>query len=600
MFFLFLLCAIVPVCVLAFLSINQVYERLEAETFRKLRYSSKSAGYMIYSHMLALEEYLQSVGAAPSLLRKENVGAEQVVPRPIAAQGFKSLASGCSGDHRILSGSPPDPALIPRDILEQSERAHALLFHLAGFRDNEPALIMLARCSDAEEDLAVVYGQIDLQLLGEKTMNVLPPDTDLHIFGPEGMAYFSLPLLSGPTRSQILRSLRKSSSGSLRWNEADDGMLGMYWSVFMKSRFHSDDWTVLTATSKAAAFAPMHEFGWTLGFVLLLTLLLVSLLSIWQIRNNLVPLARLKEATAEISRGQFAYRVDVSSNNEFGELADSFNQMAEELSARESQLEEAHVALIHSERLAAFGQLGAGIAHEVKNPLAGILAVAQLAMKQSDDSNPFYSKMALIERETVRCKKIIDNLLRFARQDRLPREQVSINTVLTDATRLIEHQLAIHDVRLKLELSEQAGEVLVSPNQIQQVIMNLAMNAQEAMAPHGGTVWISSHPGPARTVEVVVRDDGPGIPGDILPNIFNPFFTTKPSGKGTGLGLSVSYGIIRDHDGTITVESIPGQGTSFVLTFPQSVPNLSIQNEESCGQVCAAPSEVGNGFISSG
>ncbi len=234
---------------------------------------------------------------------------------------------------------------------------------------------------------------------------------------------------------------------------------------------------------------------------------------------------------------------------------------------REQALAEAQLKLVQSEKMAAFGQLGAGIAHEVKNPLAGILGCAQLSLKKVEEGTPVEKNLRLIEKETKRCKAIIENLLRFARQETAILQPIQLNPVVTDAIAIVSHQLGMHRVELKHDLAEELPPVHGNANQLQQVVMNLIMNAQQAMAGDPGQICVSTSTN-GTSVDIVVADSGPGMTDEIKSRVFEPFFTTKPGGKGTGLGLSVSFGIIKDHGGEIAVESQPGRGTVFTVALP--------------------------------
>ena len=229
---------------------------------------------------------------------------------------------------------------------------------------------------------------------------------------------------------------------------------------------------------------------------------------------------------------------------------------------------DAQAALIQSEKLAAFGQLGAGIAHEVKNPLAGILGLTQLSLRKAEKDTPVHENLTIIEKEANRCATIIQNLLKFARQEKVAFESVNLNQVAKDAMAIVEHQLEMNKVKLRKEFAPDLAAIPGNANQIQQVLINLMINAQQAMEGNPGQVTVKTVSSNASHVQVQVRDDGPGIPEDLQAKIFEPFFTTKEVGKGTGLGLSVSYGIIKEHKGDIQVESSPETGTIFKITLP--------------------------------
>jgi signal transduction histidine kinase len=279
-------------------------------------------------------------------------------------------------------------------------------------------------------------------------------------------------------------------------------------------------------------------------------------------------IGRLADATRAIAQGDFGVQVSVDSRDEMGQLAGSFNRMTSELARRESELERAQAQLIHSEKMAAFGQLGAGIAHEVKNPLAGIQGIVQLSARGLDPAHPLAEPLAIIEKEVRRCGTIIDNLLRFARQHRLALEPMALEPMVEDAAAIMRHQMSLHGVTLSTQVEPGLPQIRGSANQLQQVLMNLMLNAQQAMEGRGGVVEVEVRRAGEDAVEIRVHDNGPGIPKEIRERIFEPFFTTKPTGQGTGLGLSVSFGIIREHHGTIAAESEPGRGTTFVIRLP--------------------------------
>jgi predicted Zn finger-like uncharacterized protein len=319
---------------------------------------------------------------------------------------------------------------------------------------------------------------------------------------------------------------------------------------------------------KAAAYLTARELLNSLMMVSLALLITAAILSLFGSRLITRPLERLAAATKAVAKGQFDIQVTMSSKDEIGNLAQSFNKMTSELDSREKALQDAQAALVQSEKMAAFGQLGAGIAHEVKNPLAGILGLTQLSLRKAEEDTPIHKNLAIIEKEANRCTTIIQNLLKFARQEKVAFDSVDINRVALDAMAIVEHQLEMHKVKLRKNLAAAIPAITGNANQIQQVLINLMINAQQAMDGNPGEVTLSTMSSNASHIQVQVSDNGPGIPNELQAKIFEPFFTTKEVGKGTGLGLSVSYGIIKEHDGDIQVESSPDNGTSFTIIFP--------------------------------
>jgi signal transduction histidine kinase len=299
----------------------------------------------------------------------------------------------------------------------------------------------------------------------------------------------------------------------------------------------------------------------------LLLFALAAVASLFFARRLTRPLENLSDAARSVGAGKFDVTVTSKSDDEIGKLSNSFNQMTNELREREAKLEGANAALIQSEKLAAFGQLGAGIAHEVKNPLAGILGYAQLTLRKLEPDSPFRKNLDVIEKETRRCTEIISNLLKFARQEKSATKLTDINEVVEAALTIVDHQLTINDMKITKELAQDLPEIEASANQLQQVVMNFAINAQQAIGETGGNLIVRTRTGDDAVI-IEVEDDGPGIPEEIRANIFEPFFTTKRAGEGTGLGLSVTYGIVEDHGGTLRIEDPPGGGTRFVVSLP--------------------------------
>lgn len=326
-------------------------------------------------------------------------------------------------------------------------------------------------------------------------------------------------------------------------------------------------WATITVPS-SVVYLTARELLSNLTIGALLLFAIAAIVSLIFARRLSRPLEHLTEAAERVGKGEFEVIVEATSSDEIGALSHSFNQMTGELRERDVKLAGANAALVQSEKLAAFGQLGAGIAHEVKNPLAGILGYAQLTLRKLDEDSPFRKNLDIIESETRRCTEIISNLLKFARQENTVMAPTDINEVVNAALQIVDHQLGVNNVKINKELAPDLPSCQANANQLQQAIMNFAINAQQAMGTEGGNLIMRTHTGPAGEVIIEVEDDGPGIPDDIKANIFEPFFTTKPAGQGTGLGLSVTHGIIHDHGGTIRIEDVEGGGTRFVVSLP--------------------------------
>jgi two-component system NtrC family sensor kinase len=299
------------------------------------------------------------------------------------------------------------------------------------------------------------------------------------------------------------------------------------------------------------------------------------------------PVHKLIIGTHRVADGDLSYRLPVGSDDELGDLARSFNKMTAKVEGVQSEIEERvrrktaelekiHKTLLSSEKMASIGKLAATVAHEINNPLFGILTYAHLTLRgvQKLDfpgRGEMVEQLQTIERESKRCGELVKSLLTFSRQAPSQREPQDLNAVVHRAVQLVKHKLEMQNIDLKESLAEELPAVECDGNQIQQVILVLMVNAAEAM-PKGGTLEVTTEFDIAGEQGVVrVKDTGSGIPEDVLPRIFDPFFTTKEDQNRTGLGLAVAAGIIEQHAGEITVQSDPSKGTEFRVALPAMV-----------------------------
>jgi hypothetical protein len=251
-----------------------------------------------------------------------------------------------------------------------------------------------------------------------------------------------------------------------------------------------------------------------------------------------------------------------------------------------AQLEE---QLRLSEKMASIGLLAAGVAHEVNTPLTGISSFTQMLLEDADPQDPRTRLLEKIERQTFRAAKIVNGLLTLARPTSSDRSSFDINVVIAEVLGLVEHQFETSRIRVRRELSGSPMVVMGHEHKLQQVFLNLLLNAKDAM-PKGGWLSIGTRADGDRVI-AEVADTGSGIPSEYLARIYDPFFTTKTIGKGTGLGLSITYGIVREHEGVIECESAAGQGTRFILSFPAAAsPSVQVF-EGPAARVSAAPGQ---------
>ncbi|MFB3829644.1 MAG: sensor histidine kinase [Bryobacteraceae bacterium] len=336
--------------------------------------------------------------------------------------------------------------------------------------------------------------------------------------------------------------------------------------------------------SLASVDAQTARYQSNLAWLMAAALLLISAVSIvfvWFVVYR--PVKELITGTRRVASGDLQYRLPVHSGDELGDLARSFNKMTQEVAGVQAEIEErvrmktaelqrAHNTLLRSEKLASIGKLAATVAHEINNPLFGILTYARLILREVEKSNlevkdDLADQLRTIERESRRCGDLVKNLLTFARQAPSHRDANDIKTVVERAISLVRHKLDLQGIELALEYAD-APPVMCDASQVQQLILILLVNAAEAM-PNGGRLTLATEVDPSGDlVRVRVRDTGSGIPPEVLPQIFEPFFTTKEDQQRTGLGLAVARSIVETHGGDITVQSTPGEGTEFVVSLP--------------------------------
>jgi len=294
--------------------------------------------------------------------------------------------------------------------------------------------------------------------------------------------------------------------------------------------------------------------------------ILLSSLMLWWLNRRLVaqPVAALVEGTRRVAAGDLNTTIEVSGRHELGDLARAFNDMTRRLAEVQRQL-------THADKLASVGRLAAGLAHEINNPPTGLLSYAPPLNKRFEADAAASEDLEVIVRETKRCRVIIRELLDFARPSPPERKPTDLNEVARHAVAVVINQLSLSHVKLDLDLTEDLPRADADSNQLQQVVVNLLLNAADAIGPEGGEIRLLTRPcapgaAPA-ALDLIVEDSGHGIPPEDLPHLFDPFFSTKGT-RGTGLGLAVSWGIVENHGGTIRVESEPGKGARFTLHIP--------------------------------
>ena len=351
--------------------------------------------------------------------------------------------------------------------------------------------------------------------------------------------------------------------------DIDGKIIGMLYVGLLKQPYNDILWQAILIFLGIAVFV-----------IIIITF--VAILLSQRITN---PLRGLEEAAKRITEGDYRTNFKIKkAPREVNNLADALNHMAKEIDKEKKELEDwadrlevkvqertaelkkIHGQLFRSEKLASLGKLAAGVAHEINNPLTGVLTNSSLLLEDLEDGDPKKDDVQVIVNETIRCREIVKRLLDFARQTKPLKKQTNINSLIENIVLLVRNQTSFRNINIERNLSENIPEIMADSDQIQQVFINFILNASDAM-PKGGTLNIDSRiMENGEFIEIRFTDNGTGISEENKNRIFDPFFTTKESG--TGLGLSITYGIVEQHGGTIHVESELGKGTTFIVQLP--------------------------------
>jgi two-component system NtrC family sensor kinase len=331
----------------------------------------------------------------------------------------------------------------------------------------------------------------------------------------------------------------------------DKTLIGVLYTGILEAKYRDIKWRTIWIN------LGITTLGMVLAFIISLRL-----------GNTIITRIRmLKEAAESIASGNLDYKLSPDKISGFDMLDEAFNYMSRSLKDHDDQLQKMHQQLAKTEKLTALGEMAAGVAHEINNPLGGILLYSNLVLEDIPEDSPARENMQKIIYQTNRCKEIVQGLLDFARTptgDMLP---LQINQTIHTALKLVRDQSMFHGIEIETHLAENLPEVIGDRSRLEEVFLNLFINAADAMK-GSGKLSIVTGLSTNNAIRIFISDTGKGIDEEHLSHIFEPFFTTKEPGKGTGLGLSIVYGIIRKHDGAIDAESEPGIGTTFIISLP--------------------------------
>lgn len=563
-FGLFIFCALVPFLTLSAITYILVTNQLYNTALARLQRSSKEKGFEIYEHLLFLETEMKAI---ISHLENDDIGSFKPLPYDPEKDESSRFISLITLDEQnrknpILNNIDTLPALTLAD--RQHLRAGRTLFKVKYMGNRFPAIFLYRTVAPQRPGSTHLVGQVEPAYLwnigGSST---LPPEIEMVVVQEDKNI-----LLASIPGFEMTKSLRRtfkgsSSSGYFETRFNGDTYVSSYWSLFIKPRFLTDNLIIILSQSKSSIYEPVSNFKNTFLQLMLLTFWIVALLSIMLIKKSLVPIRILQSSTRKIANREFDIQVNIKSGDEFEMLAQSFNEMSK-------KLKEGQKLLVQAAKMSTMGQMAAGIVHEIGQPLSAIFGFTDLL--QSEDLSEDQKKYLDTTRaELERLRHILEKFGSFSRSADYTMEPVSLNRVLDETIKLVEHQFHMKRIHWEFEKADDLPLVMGDLNSLKQVFLNLVINAMDAMEsmgeghePHLKIKTRVHHD----TVTVTMEDNGRGIAEETQKKIFEPFFTTKSTGRGSGLGLAITDSILHRHNAKIELDSEINRGTCFNITFP--------------------------------
>ena len=562
-FAVFIICSLIPLLVLSAVSFFYVGGQLRSQAFERLHQLCKSQGFSIYEHLVFLENDLAHVAYE---YNKGNL--EYRVKR-----GFDPVSREGSGFRRIFRLFPDGRTVTllaySKDLCPVAVKSmlqldpKRTLMACRKSSDIFPPLYLRRMLNPAKPGEGYLVGEIDpVFLFGIGSQGALPPEMNMEIRQLDGELLISSFLGVNYSREFKKIYARHPMAGRYESVYNQKPYINSYWSLFLNHRFGSPDWIVTLSQPKASVLSPLTRFAFIYVLMILLTLCAIVLISVRAIRKRMVPIQTLQDGAMRIANGEFGYRVSISSGDEFEALAKTFNDMSDKLKQGQSML-------MQAAKMSAFGQMGAGIVHEIGQPLSAISGYAEL-LKIGATPEKRRHYLDTIHRETQRLATIISKFRSFSRSSQDTAESLNLNDVLDGVQDLLSHNLAMRHVRMELVKDSRLPSIAGDKDALRQVVLNLIINACDALEEKPEDerrIRVESY-ADEQMVHFSVSDNGCGISAEIQQSIFDPFFTTKEEDKGTGLGLAVISSIIHKHKGKIDLESVVHQGSRFTVSLP--------------------------------
>jgi len=560
-FTLFIICAILPVTVLALLSFINVKKQLTEQSRRLLSQESKSMVVYIYDRLLMLRDEMRFVASNFHSYTKGGAHPRSKTLERHLFEGLSGLALKTDEACTPLFGHIENLPKLTSVEMKHIFSGNAVLHHQM-IMDSPPALFMCVALDPGRPDLGILMGKISQVYLWQAG-DGRPPMTEICVLDHSNnilLSSFS-GLRSLPARQ--FNEMKNNHAGQLEWSHQSKKYIAGYCSIFLKPSFLCPEWFVVLSEPTDNVFAPMSKFKISFSIVIVLSLGLVFFLSMSLIKRSTEPIETLMEATREIANGSFGLKVSINSKDEFETLGTAFNEMSEKL--RETQ-----ALLVKTARMSTMGQMAGGIMHEIKQPLTAISLQLQMALMKEPSDNDQRKRLETSLSAVERLNAILGKFRSFSHVSEKAMKSVSLIEVINIVLELFEHELRLKNIDCAMESEDGLPFILGDSQGLQQVISNLLMNAMHALEEKQDdqrritfkTYSIENN------ICLEINDNGSGIPEEIRGRIFDPFFTTKGPDKGTGLGMAIVESVLHKHHARIEVESEVGIGTKFRIVFP--------------------------------
>jgi len=550
-FLLFLLCALFPLIILAFLTSSAVDSQLSEQAIKRLNQNCKVKGLEIYNNLRALEAELKMFGS------------NQYSSSRGVSGGFRKLALLTEEDTEtyLREGFPEGFKLTSEELDHMRSGRSLLLVHQGA---NGPPKILMANLVEINPSKeSLILGEVEPNFVwGMESEEDLISDIPLLVLSPDNEILLSLPRDHLTDREIVNAIASLPGAGTIEYDFKGERYLTGYWRLFLKYHFLTPGWTIVMSQARSTVLAPVAYFKKFFFLFALLTFLVVCLLSVVLIRKSLVPIEILRKGTEKIANGEFGSEVEIRSGDEFESLGRDFNEMSK-------KLKEGRAMLVQSAKMGAVGQMASGVVHEIGQPLTSISGLIDI-LGLDKPTEAGQRRLDLMKKEMERLTNIISRFKNFARVSEQTMKPLSLNEIVEATYALLEHQLQMKRVSCNVEKKQNLPSILGDRNSLQQVLINLMINAMDALEGRKDekpTVTVRTYSENGK-VCVEVKDNGSGIPREIQEKIFDPFFTTKGPEKGTGLGLAIIASILHQHHAGISVESEVGKGTQFKVSFP--------------------------------